>query len=82
MRRLRGLYICWAHMEKDPFSHEVKKDAAVLVKDAEARKTLVKTALDLLNDEKRINELEINIKKLTMPDASERIAKECLALKQ
>jgi UDP-N-acetylglucosamine--N-acetylmuramyl-(pentapeptide) pyrophosphoryl-undecaprenol N-acetylglucosamine transferase len=60
----------------------VKKEAAVLVKDAEARKTLVKTALDMINDEKRNNELEINIKKLAMPDASERIAKECLALKQ
>jgi UDP-N-acetylglucosamine--N-acetylmuramyl-(pentapeptide) pyrophosphoryl-undecaprenol N-acetylglucosamine transferase len=60
----------------------VKKDAALLVKDAEARVTLVKTAIGLLNDEKRINELEINIKKLAMPDASERIAKECLALKK
>lgn len=60
----------------------VKKDAAVLVKDNEARSFLVKTALDLLNDEKRINELEINIKKLAMPDASARIARECLALKK
>jgi UDP-N-acetylglucosamine--N-acetylmuramyl-(pentapeptide) pyrophosphoryl-undecaprenol N-acetylglucosamine transferase len=60
----------------------VKKDAALLVKDAEARETLVKTAIGLLNDEKLINELEINIKKLAMPDASERIAKECLALKK
>ena len=60
----------------------VKKDAAVLVKDSDAREILVKTALDLLKDEKRIQELEINIKKLAMPDASERIAKECLALKK
>jgi len=60
----------------------VKKDAAILVKDSEASATLVKTALDLLNDEARISELEINIKKLAMPDASERIARECIALKK
>jgi UDP-N-acetylglucosamine--N-acetylmuramyl-(pentapeptide) pyrophosphoryl-undecaprenol N-acetylglucosamine transferase len=60
----------------------VKKDAAILVKDSEAREVLVNRALELLNDEDRINELEINIKKLAMPDASERLAEECLSLRK
>jgi UDP-N-acetylglucosamine--N-acetylmuramyl-(pentapeptide) pyrophosphoryl-undecaprenol N-acetylglucosamine transferase len=60
----------------------VKKDAAVLVKDAEAREILIAKALDLLGDNDKIKELETNIKKLAMPDAAERIAKECLALKK
>jgi UDP-N-acetylglucosamine--N-acetylmuramyl-(pentapeptide) pyrophosphoryl-undecaprenol N-acetylglucosamine transferase len=60
----------------------VKKDAAVLVKDADARETLVAKALELLGNDDRRKELETNIKKLAMPDASERIAKECLALKK
>jgi UDP-N-acetylglucosamine--N-acetylmuramyl-(pentapeptide) pyrophosphoryl-undecaprenol N-acetylglucosamine transferase len=60
----------------------VKKDAAILVKDSEAREVLVNKALELLNDEDRINELETNIKKLAMPDASERLAEECLSLRK
>lgn len=58
----------------------VKKDAAILVKDIDARDTLVKTALQLLNNEKRKETLEHNIQQLAMPDAAEKIAIACINL--
>ncbi|MCH8317793.1 MAG: undecaprenyldiphospho-muramoylpentapeptide beta-N-acetylglucosaminyltransferase [Bacteroidetes bacterium] len=58
----------------------VNKNAAVLIKDEEARKKLVDTAIALLNDEERKNMLKENIGKLAKPGAAEVIAKEILGL--
>ena len=58
----------------------VEKGAAILVKDADAEKTLVKTVLDLLQDENRQQKLSAQIGKLAMPDADLNIAKEVLKI--
>ncbi len=58
----------------------VQQNAAVLVKDADAEKTLVKTALDLLKDENQQQNLAGQIGKLAMPDADINIAKEVLKI--
>lgn len=52
------------------------KDAAVLVNDRDARKTLVDEALKLLFDEQRAARLSENIKKLARPRATEDIVNE------
>ena len=39
----------------------VNKDAAVLVRDAEAAEKLIATALELLNDPKRLKTLQTNV---------------------
>ena len=53
----------------------VNKDAAILVKDADARETLMPTLLNLASDERRCEELSRNILKLAKPDAATDIAK-------
>lgn len=51
----------------------VEKDAAILVRDAEAVNRLVETALDLVNDRERCEMLSQNIKKLATPDSTKDI---------
>ncbi|WP_419803004.1 undecaprenyldiphospho-muramoylpentapeptide beta-N-acetylglucosaminyltransferase [Mucilaginibacter sp.] len=58
----------------------VNQNAAVLVKDTDAEKTLVKTALALLQDENQQQKLSAQIGKLAMPDADLNIAKEVLKI--
>lgn len=58
----------------------VKKDAAVLVKDVDADKDLISTALNLINDEAKLNELSNNTKKLAQFDSANRIADEVVNL--
>ncbi len=58
----------------------VRKDAAVLVKDAEAKDKLVATALQLLADDRRLETLHTNILTLAQPDSARRIAEEVLKL--
>jgi UDP-N-acetylglucosamine--N-acetylmuramyl-(pentapeptide) pyrophosphoryl-undecaprenol N-acetylglucosamine transferase len=58
----------------------VDSNAAVLVKDSEARDVLVDKALDLLNDFDRQKELKTNIQKLARPDAASDIATEVFKL--
>ena len=58
----------------------VNKDAAVLVKDVDADKDLISTALTLINDEARLNELSNNTKKLAQFDSANRIADEVVNL--
>ncbi len=58
----------------------VNQNAAVLVRDMDAEKTLVKTALDLLQDENQQQKLSTQIGKLAMPDADLNIAKEVLKI--
>lgn len=51
----------------------VKHEAAILVKDSEAKEILMKTALQLLSDEKRGKELSKNIRDLAKPEATKHI---------
>ncbi len=54
----------------------VNENAAVLVKDVEARTTLIPTMIEILNDPNKCAELSANIKKLGIADAPDRILKE------
>lgn len=58
----------------------VNRGAAVYVKDAEARDTLVPTALSLVADEKRLVELRTNILTMALPDSADIIADEVIRL--
>jgi len=60
----------------------VNKDAAVLVKDAEAMDKLVATALELIHDDKRLKQLSHNVLTLAQTDSATRIAKEVMRLAQ
>lgn len=56
----------------------VKQNAALLIKDDEAKDKLVKTAIELLNNENLKIELSNNIKKMAISNAAERIVAEIL----
>ena len=58
----------------------VRKDAAVLVKDAEAADQLIPTALELIQDDKRLKTLHTNVLKLAQKDSAKRIAEEVMKL--
>lgn len=58
----------------------VKQDAAILVKDFEAKEKLVRLALELLSDTEQIAILERNILKLGRADSAQQIAREVIAL--
>lgn len=58
----------------------VNKNAALLIKDVEAREKLIPTALNLLKDEEQMQVLSKNISALAMPNAAEVIAREVLNL--
>jgi UDP-N-acetylglucosamine--N-acetylmuramyl-(pentapeptide) pyrophosphoryl-undecaprenol N-acetylglucosamine transferase len=58
----------------------VAKDAALLVRDEEAKEKLLPTVLALLQDEARIKTLERNIAALAKPNAAEDIADEIIRL--
>jgi UDP-N-acetylglucosamine--N-acetylmuramyl-(pentapeptide) pyrophosphoryl-undecaprenol N-acetylglucosamine transferase len=58
----------------------VNKNAAILVRDDEAKGKLVKEAVALMKNESRQNELKQNIAKLAMPNAAEKITEEVLKL--
>jgi len=56
----------------------VKKKAALMVRDADVQTNLMDTLLELVQDEKKINELETNILKTGNTEADETIANEIL----
>jgi len=58
----------------------VNKDAAVLVRDADAAAQLVPTALDLINNKKRLEQLHTNVLQLAQTDSAKRIAEEVIKL--
>ena len=58
----------------------VNKDAAVLVKDADASQQLIPTALTLLQDPDRLSALREHILTLAQPDSARRIAEEVILL--
>ena len=56
----------------------VKKNAALMIRDTDVKTKLMDTLLELVQDEKRIHELEINILKMSNIHADETIANEIL----
>jgi len=58
----------------------VNKDAAVLVRDAEAAEKLIPTALELIQDEAKLKSLHTNVLKLAQTDSAKRIAEEVIKL--
>ena len=58
----------------------VNKEAAVLVRDADAATQLIPTALELIQDDKRLATLHTNILKLAQKDSAKRIAEEVMKL--
>ena len=58
----------------------VNKQAAVYVKDAEAPEKLINTALSIVNDESKLNELHQNILGMALKSSAERIAEEVLKI--
>lgn len=67
------------HQTKNAMSL-LSRNAALLVRDTEAVDLLVDKALNLLNDRAKSAELGENIKKLALPNADERIAREVFNL--
>ena len=58
----------------------VRKDAALLVKDAEAEDKLMATAIELVRDEAKIARIEANVATMALPDAALVIAEEAYKL--
>lgn len=58
----------------------VAKDAALCVKDADARRTLLPLAINTVESPERLGQLAANIRKLARPDAADDIAREVLKL--
>lgn len=58
----------------------VKNDAAVIIKDVDAKEQLVMKALELIDNETELNKLSENIFKMAEKDSADRIAKEIIAL--
>ena len=58
----------------------VNKEAAVLVRDADAAEQLIPTALELIGNKKRLEELHTNVLKLAQTDSAKRIAEEVIKL--
>jgi len=58
----------------------VNKDAALYVKDVDAPRQLIPTALATVNDDARLKSLSTNILKMALPDSATIIAKEVIKL--
>ena len=58
----------------------VNKDAALYVKDSEAREKVLALAIETVNDPARLASLSENILKLALPNSADIIADEVIAL--
>lgn len=58
----------------------VRKDAAIMIKDADAKEQLVPEALKLIHDDEKLKNLSRNISKLAQKDSANRIADEVTKL--
>ncbi len=58
----------------------VEKNAAIMVKDGDAKKEMMNAAIELLNNSKKKVELSNNIKQLAMPNAAQKIAEAVIGL--
>jgi len=67
------------HQTKNALSL-VNYNAAILVKDSDAKSTLVDEALSLLKDKERCEKLAYNMEKLAFANATETIVNEVISL--
>jgi UDP-N-acetylglucosamine--N-acetylmuramyl-(pentapeptide) pyrophosphoryl-undecaprenol N-acetylglucosamine transferase len=58
----------------------VNRDAALLVRDAEACEELIPLAIETVNDDTKLNTLSSNVLKMALPNSAEIIAKEVIKL--
>jgi UDP-N-acetylglucosamine--N-acetylmuramyl-(pentapeptide) pyrophosphoryl-undecaprenol N-acetylglucosamine transferase len=58
----------------------VKENAAILIKDSEAKNSLVVQALSLIANETKLKEMSLNIAKLAKPNAANEIANKILGI--
>jgi UDP-N-acetylglucosamine--N-acetylmuramyl-(pentapeptide) pyrophosphoryl-undecaprenol N-acetylglucosamine transferase len=58
----------------------VRRDAALYVKDVEAKEQLVELAIETVKDNDKLQALNRNILEMALPDSAEIIAKEVLRL--
>ena len=58
----------------------VDRDAAILIKDQEAPEKMIDTAIELVKDNNRQEHLQVNIKKMALLNASEKIVNEIIKL--
>ncbi|MBQ5888451.1 MAG: undecaprenyldiphospho-muramoylpentapeptide beta-N-acetylglucosaminyltransferase [Bacteroidaceae bacterium] len=58
----------------------VEKDAAIYVADAKVKEELIQKAIETVNDDTKISQLESNIEKMGKPNAAEDIANEVMML--
>ena len=58
----------------------VRKDAAIMIKDVDAKEQLVDKALELIENEAELKKLSSNILKMAEKDSADRIAKEVIRL--
>ena len=58
------------------------RDAAIYVKDADAPATLLRQAIDTVNDDEKLHSLSENVLKMALPDSADIIAEEVLKLAQ
>ena len=58
----------------------VRKDAAIMIKDADSKEQLVDKMLEIIEDETQLNKLSKNILQLAEKDSADRIAEEILKL--
>ncbi len=58
----------------------VQKDAAVMIKDSDAKEKLVDTALQLVFDHNKLKQLSTNVSNLALRNSAERIAEEVIQL--
>jgi len=58
----------------------VNKDAAILVKDSEAKEKLINAAIDLVQDTAKQEQLKKNISSLALKNSAEKIAEEIYQL--
>lgn len=58
----------------------VRENAAVMIKDIDAKETLITKALELIDNSKALKELSTNIQKLAEKNSAERIADEVIKL--
>ena len=60
----------------------VNKQAALIVRDADAREQLIGLAISTVQDDAKLQQLSKNVLKLALPDSAEIIAKEVIKLKR
>ena len=58
----------------------VNRQAAMIVRDADAPRTLLDLAIETVNSREKLESLTLNIKKLALPDSADIIAREVLKL--